>query len=257
MRPQRTLRNLHHGSRQNSWLSGALRVAFAVRCCVSQAAPAPRSWVGRVRVVGAADVIDALGAWRVSGSPDFHRDSIEAVLFGGPPRTFSRSGAERRPGIHSTTAFAARSIPSTPIWSDDRLRALGDVRGQDEAIRPGCHACRCPAVSRLRLNSSPKVPAVSVWASRGLVPLVPAMHSPGDWWASTDNPGAVRGGGSGRGSGPRIGQTASRAARTPPNIPRVTDGEVTQLGSPRGDGASGPAARAAPARRGDTRRRET
>src|SRR5215210_3430897 len=43
------------------------------------AAPAPRSWVGRVRVVGAADVIDALGAWRASGSPDFHRDSIEAA----------------------------------------------------------------------------------------------------------------------------------------------------------------------------------
>ena len=28
------------------------------------AAPAARSWVGRVRVVGAADVIDALGAWQ-------------------------------------------------------------------------------------------------------------------------------------------------------------------------------------------------
>ena len=30
----------------------------------AKAAPASRSWVGRVRVVGAADVIDALDAWQ-------------------------------------------------------------------------------------------------------------------------------------------------------------------------------------------------
>ena len=42
------------------------------------AAPASRSWVGRVRVVGAADVIDAFGAWqkcplRRTPSPGQHR----------------------------------------------------------------------------------------------------------------------------------------------------------------------------------------
>src|SRR5207253_5544213 len=65
---------------------------MATALLVSQAAPEPRSWVGRVRVVGAADVIDALGAWRVSGSPDFHRDSIEAGSFGIRPRTLSGAG---------------------------------------------------------------------------------------------------------------------------------------------------------------------
>jgi hypothetical protein len=69
--------------------------SMATALLVSQAAPEPRSWVGRVRVVGAADVIDALGAWRVSGSPDFHRDSIEAGSFGTRPRTFLRAATGR------------------------------------------------------------------------------------------------------------------------------------------------------------------
>src|SRR6202142_3119704 len=52
------------------------------------AAPAARSWVGRVRVVGAADVIDALTAWQKSPlRRTIHRDSIGAVLFGGRLRT--------------------------------------------------------------------------------------------------------------------------------------------------------------------------
>src|SRR3954451_5227995 len=79
--------------------AGRPRVGFRLRCCVSQAAPAPRSWVGRVRVVGTADVIDALGAWRASGSPDFHRDSIEAGSFGSRPRTFSSAAAPRLPVV--------------------------------------------------------------------------------------------------------------------------------------------------------------
>ena len=114
MRAQRTLRNLHHDVHQNSWLSRGQRVALRLRCCVSQAAPAPRSWVGRVRVVGAADVIDALGAWRAPGSPDFHRDSIEAGSFGNRPRTLS--GAQRltgrRPRIGGDAATPAQVLRS-------------------------------------------------------------------------------------------------------------------------------------------------
>src|SRR6185436_7011104 len=93
MRAQRTLRNLHHGLHQNSWLSHAQRVDCHCAAVSAEAAPAPRSWVGRVRVVGAADVIDALGAWRAPGSPGFHRDSIEAAPLGEPPRTLSGADA--------------------------------------------------------------------------------------------------------------------------------------------------------------------
>jgi len=59
----------------------------------------------------------------VSGSPDFHRDSIEAVLFGGPPRTISprrrRFGRWRRCRLRrSLTHVRVRSLTcsSTP-WS--------------------------------------------------------------------------------------------------------------------------------------------
>src|SRR6476646_7283645 len=93
---------------------------MATALLVSQAAPEPRSWVGRVRVVGAADVIDALGAWRVSGSPDFHRDSIEAAP-SGAASNFLRDRA-RRPmpalsGARSLTHPQVRSLPcSPPPW---------------------------------------------------------------------------------------------------------------------------------------------
>jgi len=99
MRAQRTLRNLHRDLHQNSWLSEGQRVAWRLRCLSAKAAPEPRSWVGRVRVVGAADVIDALGAWRVSGSPDFHRDSIEAGSFGTRPRTLRATGGRPMPAL--------------------------------------------------------------------------------------------------------------------------------------------------------------
>ena len=73
----RRLRNLHRQVCQNPWKSTPSTVRYR-GCSVSQAAPASRSWVGRVRVVGTADVIDALGAWqkcpfRRTRSPGQHR----------------------------------------------------------------------------------------------------------------------------------------------------------------------------------------
>ena len=60
--PRGRLRNLHPPSCQNPWKTAPGGVGYG-GCSVS-AAPAARSWVGRVRVVGAADVIDALDAWQ-------------------------------------------------------------------------------------------------------------------------------------------------------------------------------------------------
>ena len=72
----RRLRNLHPRACQNPWKSAPDGVGY--RCCSVSAAPATRSWVGRVRVVGAADVIDALDArqkrsFRRTPSPGQHR----------------------------------------------------------------------------------------------------------------------------------------------------------------------------------------
>src|SRR5204863_2243142 len=58
----RRLRKLHPDLCQNPWKTTRDRLVYG-SCSVS-AAPAARSWVGRVRVVGAADVIDALDAWQ-------------------------------------------------------------------------------------------------------------------------------------------------------------------------------------------------
>ncbi len=74
--PRRRLRNLHPWSCQNHWKIAPDEVGY--RCCSVSAAPATRSWVGRVRVVGAADVIDALDArqkrsFRRTLSPGQHR----------------------------------------------------------------------------------------------------------------------------------------------------------------------------------------
>jgi len=92
--------------------------SMATALLVSQAAPEPRSWVGRVRVVGAADVIDALGAWRAPRSRGFHRDSIEAGSFGNRPRTFLR-GDTGRP----TPALpAGRARSRTPKCARSRAR---------------------------------------------------------------------------------------------------------------------------------------
>ena len=73
---RRRLRNLHRHVCQNPWKTAPDGVGY--RCCSVSAAPAARSWVGRVRVVGAADVIDALDAWqkcpfRRTPSPGQHR----------------------------------------------------------------------------------------------------------------------------------------------------------------------------------------
>src|SRR5665213_125973 len=60
-------------------------------CSRSSAAPVSRSWVGRVRVVGAADVIDALETWQKTdrfGGPFLHRDSIEAAPPGAASNIF-------------------------------------------------------------------------------------------------------------------------------------------------------------------------
>ena len=60
--PSGRLRNLHPRACQNPWKTAPDGVGYG--CCSVSAAPAARSWVGRVRVVGAADVIDALDAWQ-------------------------------------------------------------------------------------------------------------------------------------------------------------------------------------------------
>src|SRR3989442_12918199 len=64
---------------ENPWLSSSARLNFTPhRVRAGRAAPAARSWVGWVRVVGTADVIDALDAWqkhpfRRIPSPGQHR----------------------------------------------------------------------------------------------------------------------------------------------------------------------------------------
>src|SRR6476646_7412221 len=110
---------------------------MATALLVSQAAPEPRSWVGRVRVVGAADVIDALGAWRVSGSPDFHRDSIEAGSFGSRPRTIS--------------AEAGRPSAGGRIEARHRVGVAADSAGVGARHQRGAREAVDPAADRATL----------------------------------------------------------------------------------------------------------
>src|SRR4051794_25511366 len=64
---------------ENPWIRASTQLDCAMHCVrAGSAAPAARSWVGWVRVVGAADVIDALDAWqkhpfRRIPSPGQHR----------------------------------------------------------------------------------------------------------------------------------------------------------------------------------------
>src|SRR5687767_4598180 len=62
MGQQGRLRNLHRTLRRNRWNSLPPTGKVCTLHYAVTAAPATRSWVGRVRVVGAADVIDALDA---------------------------------------------------------------------------------------------------------------------------------------------------------------------------------------------------
>src|SRR5262245_9664768 len=107
-----------------------------------QAAPATRSWVGRVRVVGAADVIDALDArqkrpFRRIPSPGQHRS-------GSPGSRFEDSACGQRlsrlddTGLRWTPRSAlthpqvrglsvlASALPASPM-RDERSRASREI----------------------------------------------------------------------------------------------------------------------------------
>ena len=130
----RTLRNLHRPVRQNSWIREGTGLAWAVRCDRGHAAPATRSWVGRVRVVGAADVIDALDARQ--------------------KRPFRRIPS---PGQHRSGSF----------WS--RFELCGDVFG----CRPGRRWGRCASLALAGLRTpghderSGRCGAYAFWVTRG------------------------------------------------------------------------------------------
>ena len=98
--------------------------------CSVSAAPAARSWVGRVRVVGAADVIDALDAWQKRSpwrtpSPGQLRSGSFGSRFGVSP------GCRTQSPSRSGSIFALASKPSA-----DQPTRLGVVPRSDTP-KPG------------------------------------------------------------------------------------------------------------------------
>src|SRR5450759_3969706 len=110
------------------------------------AALVTRSWVGRVRVVGSADVIDAFVAWqkkvRFAGST-LHRDSNEAapsgavsVLTAGRLLGWALAEASRATGWPVTTRRMLRcNRMRSPIDDPDATPGRQAVRRRARSIR--------------------------------------------------------------------------------------------------------------------------
>src|SRR4051812_36439596 len=119
------------------------------------AAPAARSWVGWVRVVGAADVIDALDAWqkhpfRRIPSPGQHRSGsfgsrselFRPGLDRGPVRIRLRDAQVNRPASRAGSNLELElSLPELPPLAKQQLPTAGgppDAEFLDaHALEPG------------------------------------------------------------------------------------------------------------------------
>ena len=134
MRRQGTLRNLHRWLRRKPWIRGQPAGTVSTLHYAVTAAPATRSWVGRVRVVGAADVIDALDAMaEVSASAVPSPGQQRSGSLGSRSAFF---GLRRRPPPRGRGKRARSSaiVPSELGGSGQRCEAGAEAPAAETAI---------------------------------------------------------------------------------------------------------------------------